>query len=168
MKIEYTPRYIKDYSNIKDVRAKKDTDKVERLINMAPNFIELHKLLDIKKYDPGLGGYRIRYGGRPEWRIRFDLIDDPINPKEKVIKLQMVLPREKYEKYAHISINESIDKPFKVIITETQYKRLVEDLYNPLDNEVVTYGNTIPPFEVGDEELEETTEQQDEFNVNIH
>lgn len=155
MKIEYTPRYIKDYSNIKDARAKKDTDKVERLINTSLNFVELHKLLDIKKYDPGLGGYRIRYSNKPEWRIRFELIDDTVNPKEKVVKLQMVLPREKYEKYAHISINESIETPFKIIISESQYIRLIEDLYNPMDNEVVTYGNRIPPFEVGDEELEE-------------
>ena len=89
MKIEYTPRYLKDLSDIRDKRAKKDTEKIERLINMSPNFVELHKIIDIKKYDPGLGGYRIRYSGNPEYRIRFELIDDPENPKEKIIKLQM-------------------------------------------------------------------------------
>lgn len=125
MKIEYTPRYLKDYSDIRDVRAKKDTDKVERMIGMANNFVELHRLLDIKKYDTGLGGYRIRYSGRPEWRIRFELVEDPENPKEKVVKLQVVLPREKYQKYAHTSLNENkSSKNVKMKITESQLKML--------------------------------------------
>jgi hypothetical protein len=124
MKIEYTPRYLKYLSAIREKRAKKDTEKIERLINMSPNFVELHKIIDIKKYDPGLGGYRIRYSGNPEYRIRFELVDDPENPKEKVIKLQMVLPREKYEKYAHTSINESVEKRMKIMITESQLRLL--------------------------------------------
>jgi hypothetical protein len=129
MKIEYTPKYIKQFADIKDARAKKETIKVEKSIAAAENFIELHKLLDIKKYDPGLGGYRIRYSNKPEWRIRFELIDDPINPKDKIIKLQLVLPREKYQKYAHTSVNESVDgEPYKIMITESQYKRLLSEL----------------------------------------
>ena len=123
MKIEYTPRYLKDYADIKDARAKKETDKVEKIIRIANNFMELHKMLDIKKY-PDLGGYRIRYSGNPEYRIRFELIDNPENPREKVIKLQMVLSREKYEKYAHKSINESIEKRMRIIITESQLRLL--------------------------------------------
>lgn len=118
MKIEYTPRYLKDYGDIKDARAKKETDKVERIIGNANNFMELHKALDIKKY-PDLGGYRIRYSGKPEWRIRFDLVEDP-QTKEKVVKLQVVLPREKYQKYAFKSINESIGSNLKMLITEDQ------------------------------------------------
>ena len=51
MKIEYTPRYLKDLADIRDKRAKKDTEKIERLINTSPNFVELHKIIDIKKYD---------------------------------------------------------------------------------------------------------------------
>ena len=124
MKIEYTPRYLKDLSDIRDKRAIKDTEKIERLINMSPNFVELHKIIDIKKYDPGLGGYRIRYSGNPEYRIRFELIDDPEKPREKIIKLQMVLSREKYEKYAHKSINESLEKRMRIIITESQLRFL--------------------------------------------
>ena len=124
MKIEYTPRYLKDLSDIRDKRAIKDTEKIERLINISPNFVELHKIIDIKKYDPGLGGYRIRYSGNPEYRIRVELIDDLENPREKVIKLQMVLSREKYEKYAHKSINESIEKRMRIIITESQLRLL--------------------------------------------
>lgn len=124
MKIEYTPRYLKDLSDIRDKRAIKDTEKIERLINMSPNFVELHKIIDIKKYNPGLGGYRIRYSGNPEYRIRFELIDDPEKPREKIIKLQMVLSREKYEKYAHKSINESLEKRMRIIITESQLRLL--------------------------------------------
>lgn len=122
MRIEYTPRYLKDYADIKDARAKKETDKVERIIGAANNFMELHKMLDIKKY-PDLGGYRIRYSGKPEWRIRFELVDD-LQTKEKVVKLQIVLPREKYQKFAHKPVNESIEKNTKIIITEKQLMML--------------------------------------------
>jgi hypothetical protein len=118
MKIEYTPRYLKDYADIKDARAKKETDKVEKIIRIADNFMALHKMLDIKKY-PDLGGYRIRYSGRPEWRIRFDLVEDP-QTKEKLVKLQIVLPREKYQKFAFKSINESVKRYLKILINEAQ------------------------------------------------
>lgn len=125
MRIEYTSRYLKDYRDIKDPRARKATDAVEKKINEAPNFIELYKVLDIQKYDTGLGGYRIRYGGKPEYRIRFELLDDPENPKEKIILLQLVLPREKYQKYAHTSVNESVESPrLKIVITESQLRLL--------------------------------------------
>ncbi len=124
MEIQYTARYIKDYSDIKDKRAKKDTDRVENLIRSASNFIELNRVLDIKKYDPGLGGYRIHYSGKPEWRIRFDLIDSN-DKRNKTIQLQIVLPRERYEKYAHTKINESIlDRNLKLVISERQLKLL--------------------------------------------
>jgi hypothetical protein len=109
MKIEYTSRYLKQYSEIKDPRAKKETDKVERLIGAANNFIDLHKSLDIMKYNAFVA-YRIRYSGKPEYRIRFILIDDDKNPKEKVVKLQLVLPREKYEKYTHTYLDEDDEK----------------------------------------------------------
>lgn len=132
MKIEYSSRYLKDFSSIREKRAKSDTEKVERLINMSDNFIELHKILDIKKYDVGLGGYRIRYSGNPEYRIRFELLDDKDNPKEKVVKLQIVLPREKYEKYAHRSINESINDRIKIIINERQLN-LLKNLKGVID-----------------------------------
>jgi hypothetical protein len=35
----------------------------------------------------------------------------------------------------------------RIVITESQAKHLIEDLYNPLDNEVVTYSNRIEPSE---------------------
>jgi hypothetical protein len=127
MEIEYTARYLKDYLDIRDKRAKKDVDKVINFIRAAETPMDMYKYLDIKKYDPGLGGYRIRFGSKPEWRIRFDFIDDLKNPKQKIVQVQLVLPREKYEKYAHRSINESVgDKPFKIVITEKQLNRLME------------------------------------------
>lgn len=109
MKIEYTSRYLKQYAEIKDSRAKKETDKVERLIGSANNFIDLHKMLDIKKYI-AFDSYRIRYSGKPEYRIRFILVDDSTNSKEKVVRLLLVLPREKYEKYAHSYLDEDEEK----------------------------------------------------------
>jgi hypothetical protein len=105
MKIEYTSRYLKQYADIRDPRAKKETDKVERVIGAANNFVELHKMLDIKKYI-AFDAYRIRYSGKPEYRVRFTLVDDSTNSKEKVVKLHLVLPREKYEKYAHTYLDE--------------------------------------------------------------
>jgi hypothetical protein len=130
MKIEYTSRYIKDYSDVRDQRAKKDIDKVVNVIRTTDNFVHLFRFLDIKKYDSGLGGYRIRFSNKPEWRIRFDVLDDYEDKRNKIIQLQMVLPREKYEKYAHKSINEQIEDPIKIILTESQISRLLSTLSN--------------------------------------
>ena len=125
MEIIYTARFLKDYNDIKEKRGKKDTDKVISLIETAPNFIDLNKILDIKKLNAGIGGYRIRYSNKPEYRIRINLIDNKI-------ELLLVLPREKYEKYAHRTLNESVKlKPMKFIVTESQLKYLMEDYYNP-------------------------------------
>lgn len=129
MEIEYTSRYLKDYGDIRDKRAKKDTDNVERKIREAQNFIELNKILDIKKYE--IGGYRIRYSGKPEWRIRFELVPNPSDNKQQMIKLQLVLPREKYEKYAHKKLDESIvGKSLRIVINENQFEFLKKYLYN--------------------------------------
>ena len=40
----------------------------------------------------------------------------------------------------------------RIVITESQAKHLIEDLYNPLDNEVITYSNRIEPSEDIDEQ----------------
>jgi hypothetical protein len=125
MKIEYTARYLKDFRDIRDKKAIKATEAVEKKINSVNNIVELYRVLDIQKYDTGLGGYRIRYGGKPEYRIRFELIDDPENPKEKMVLLQLVLPREKYQKYAHTSVNESVETPrMRIVISESQLRLL--------------------------------------------
>jgi uncharacterized protein YlaN (UPF0358 family) len=126
MEIEYTARFLKDLKDINIARGKKDTDKVISLIKQAPDWQTLNKVLDIKKYNEGLGGYRIRYSNKPEFRIRFDLVDSD-DKKTKKILLQIVLPREKYEKYAHRSINESTqERRMKIIISEAQYKMITE------------------------------------------
>lgn len=125
MKIEYTSRYLKDFGDILDPKAIKAVEVVERKINLASNIIDLYKMLDIKKYDVSVGGYRIRFGGRPEYRIRFELVDDLNNPREKTVLLQLVLTREKYERYAHTSVNESVEPSrFKIMITESQLRLL--------------------------------------------
>jgi len=72
-----------------------------------------------------LGGYRIRFGNNPEWRIRFDLIDSPTDNTKKAIELQIVLPREKYEKYAHRSVKESVERKLIILVTEEQLNKLM-------------------------------------------
>ena len=125
MEIIYTARFLKDYNDIKEKRGKKDTDKVISLIQAAPNFVELNKMIDIKKLNAGIGGYRIRYSNKPEYRIRVELVGDKI-------ELLLVLPREKYEKYAHRALNESVtSKPIRYIISESQLKNLMEQFYEP-------------------------------------
>jgi hypothetical protein len=52
---------------------------------------------------------------------------DSNDKNSKKILLQIVLPREKYEKYAHRSINESTqERRMKIVISESQYKMLTE------------------------------------------
>ena len=53
MEIVYTARYLKDYNDIKEKRGKKDTDRIISLIQAAPNFIEMNKMMDIKKLNVG-------------------------------------------------------------------------------------------------------------------
>ena len=124
MDILHTSHYLKDYSKITDQKVLKDIKKIEERIASVDKFTDLFNLLDIKKYDPGLGGYRIRFGGRPEWRIRFDIVDNPIDKSKKIIELQIVLPREKYEKYAHRSITESVENKLIIVLTEAQLEMI--------------------------------------------
>ena len=125
MEIIRTSHYIKELAKVRDAKAMKNILKVEEKIAGAQKFTDLFALLDIKKYDPGLGGYRIRFGNNPEWRIRFDLINSPEDPTKKVIELQLVLPREKYEKYAHRSVRESVEKKLVILVTESQLKKIM-------------------------------------------
>ena len=125
MEIIRTSHYIKELAKVRDAKAMKNILKVEEKIAGAQKFTDLFALLDIKKYDPGLGGYRIRFGNNPEWRIRFDLINSPEDPTKKVIELQLVLPREQYEKYAHRSVRESVEKKLVILVTESQLKKIM-------------------------------------------
>ncbi len=125
MEIIRTSHYIKEMSKIQNAKALKNILKVEEKIAAAEKFTDLFALLDIKKYDPGLGGYRIRFGNNPEWRIRFDLIDSPTDNTKKAIELQIVLPREKYEKYAHRSVKESVERKLIILVTEEQLNKLM-------------------------------------------
>jgi hypothetical protein len=55
----------------------------------------------------------------------------------------------------------------KVLITESQYNRLIEDHHN---DELTVYSNRIPPSVVGDEELEEddTNDEDSDIKINPH
>ncbi len=123
MDIQYTPKFVKLMSKIKNARGKEETEKVISKIQNAKDFLELNNVLDIKKYI--VGGYRIRYSGKPEMRIRFSLIPNPMDETKKIIELRFVGTREEYEKIAHKPMNESVKKKRVIIVSESQFKRLI-------------------------------------------
>jgi hypothetical protein len=126
MEIQYTPKFMKLMGKIKNTRGKEETEKVISKIQNAKDFSELNILLDIKKYI--VGGYRIRYSGKPEMRIRFSLIPNPLDETKKIIELRFVGTREEYERIAHKPMNESIRKKKVIIVSESQYKIILEGL----------------------------------------
>lgn len=135
MEVVFTSRFVKDLKNIKSAKHKKATDEVVNTIQNATDFVQLHTLIDIKKLNTGLGGYRIRYTNNPEYRIRIDLLENAQDKTKKVVELQRCMTREEYEKYAKRKINESIElnsKKLTVVLTESQFKRLVEYSYQGL------------------------------------
>ena len=123
MDIQYTPKFLKLMSKIKHSRGKEETEKVISKIQNAKDFSELNILLDIKKYI--VGGYRIRYSGKPEMRIRFSLLSNPLDETKKIIELRFVGTREDYEKIAHKPMNESKRGKRVIVISDSQFKRLI-------------------------------------------
>ena len=126
MKIEFTKHYLKDFQTLTDKKQVEAVNKVVKTVEESPNFLDLMQKIDIKKYNKGLGGYRIRFSNNPEMRIRFELENDNTEPTGKKLKFQICLPREKYEKYAHVAvnINENEEKGLKVKLTEEQMQVL--------------------------------------------
>ena len=123
MDIQYTPKFLKLMSKIKHSRGKEETEKVISKIQNAKDFSELNTILDIKKYV--VGGYRIRYSGKPEMRIRFSLLSNPLDETKKIIELRFVGTREEYEKIAHKPMNESKRGKRVIVISDSQFKRLI-------------------------------------------
>ena len=123
MDIQYTPKFLKLMSKIKHSRGKEETEKVISKIQNAKDFSELNTILDIKKYI--VGGYRIRYSGKPEMRIRFSLLPNPLDETKKIIELRFVGTREEYERIAHKPMNESKRSKRVIIISDSQFKRLI-------------------------------------------
>ncbi len=123
MDIQYTPKFLKLMSKIKHSRGKEETEKVISKIQNAKDFSELNTILDIKKYV--VGGYRIRYSGKPEMRIRFSLLSNLLDETKKIIELRFVGTREDYEKIAHKPMNESKRGKRVIVISDSQFKRLI-------------------------------------------
>ena len=121
----YTSKFLKQLNKIKNKRSKEDTDDILNKIQSASNFVDLHNVLDIKKYQID-GTYRIRYSNNPEYRIRFDLVDR--KDKGHAIELLLVMSREDYglwdTRAIKESINESQTPKLRVIVTESQFSRL--------------------------------------------
>lgn len=122
----YTPKFLKLYNKIRNKRSKEDTDRVLNTIQTAENFVELHKLLDIKKYTID-GTYRIRYSNNPEFRIRFDLVSNS-DKTGQALELLLVMSREDYGDWDVRAIKESIneDKHHRrfIMISESQLRRI--------------------------------------------
>ena len=125
MEIQYTPRFMKLMGKIKDKRGKVDTDVIIDKIKNAKDFSELNQVLDIKKYV--VGGYRIRYSGKPEMRIRFSLVPDQDGNEKKVVELRWVGNREEYERISNKPMNESVKKKMIIIVSESQFKLLLNN-----------------------------------------
>lgn len=124
MQVILTPKFVKLLGKIKEKRGREETQKIISKIQDAKDFNELHNTLDIKKYE--IGGYRIRYSGKPEMRIRFALIPDPSDETKKIPELRFVGTREEYERIAHKPMNESFQKRRVYVLTESQIKLLTE------------------------------------------
>lgn len=161
MELEFTARFIKLRSKIRNQRSVKDTDKVMEALRSTPNMFELFKILDLK-YRMIDETYRIRYSNKPEMRIIFKVKEvisttDFQKPEEKkwtwnniqnesktenksekqnkkqMLELLWIGSREDYEKFAHNAITEETDDKFNISITEKQLKKLIEENLEDLD-----------------------------------
>lgn len=134
MELQFTKKYLKLFSKIRNERSKKDTEKVINVLMSTPNSFELTNTnissgqgqkLDVKKREID-DTYRIRYSGKPEMRIVFKILDvSTQKDKKQILELLWVGSRESYEIYAHSPINEEIEKKLVVTISESQFKKIV-------------------------------------------
>lgn len=137
MELQFTKKYLKLFSKIRNDRSKKETEKVINVLMATPNSFELTnsnisnvtqsgqgQKLDVKKREID-NTYRIRYSGKPEMRIIFRILDASTqNDKKQILELLWVGSRESYELYAHASINEETEKKLILLISESQFKKL--------------------------------------------
>ena len=162
MELEFTTRFIKLRSKIRNQRSVKDTDKVIEVLRNTPNMFELHKILDLK-YRAVDGTYRIRYSNKPEMRIVFSekeviVTNDFQKPEEKkwswnniqnegknenktekqnkkqVLELLWIGSREEYGKFANNAITEETDSKINISITEKQLNKLLQENLEDIDN----------------------------------
>jgi len=162
MELEFTARFIKLRSKVRNQRSVKDTDKVIEVLRNTPNMFELHKILDLK-YRAVDGTYRIRYSNKPEMRIIFNQKEVIVtndfqktdekkwswdNPqshgkndnktekqnKKQVLELLWIGSREEYGKFSNNAITEETDNKFNISITEKQLNILMLENLEDLDN----------------------------------
>jgi len=157
MELEFTARFIKLRSKVRNQRSVKDTDKVIEVLRNTPNMFELHKILDLK-YRAVDGTYRIRYSNKPEMRIVFNqkevIVTNDFQKtdekkwswdnsqrhgkndnktekqnKKQVLELLWIGSREEYGKFSNNAITEETDNKLNISITEKQLNILMlEDL----------------------------------------
>jgi hypothetical protein len=58
-------------------------------------------------------------------RIRFSLIPDQQGNEKKVVDLRWVGSREEYERISNKPMNESVKKKMVIIVSESQFERLM-------------------------------------------
>jgi uncharacterized FlgJ-related protein len=162
MELEFTARFIKLRSKVRNQRSVKDTDKVIEVLRNTPNMFELHKILDLK-YRAVDGTYRIRYSNKPEMRIVFNQKEVIVtndfqktdekkwswdNPqshgkndnktekqnKKQVLELLWIGSREEYGKFSNNAITEETDNKFNISITEKQLNILMLENLEDLED----------------------------------
>ncbi len=142
MELEYTSRFLKLKSKIRNQRSIKDTDKVLDVLTTTPNLFEIHKILDVKHRAVD-DTYRIRYSNKLEMRIIFE-IKEIVKPTEKrqILELLWIGSREDYEKYSHAAIKEGIDENFNIILTEEQFRKLSNLLKEDMTDDIESTDNS--------------------------
>ena len=132
MEVVFTPKFIRLLKKIKDKKSKIDTDKVIEIIRNANDIRDLYKNypdINIETKPYGIdGSFRIGYSNNPSMRIRFCLNDNPFN-KSKEVVLYLVMTKQDYKPWETTPINcnnlnESTQKRLKIVISESQFKRL--------------------------------------------
>jgi hypothetical protein len=132
MEIVYTSKFLRLLKKIKEKKAKIDTERVLDIIRNANDIRDLYKSypnvnIETKPYSID-DSYRIGYSNNPSMRIRFCLNDNP-NKKGKDAVLYLVMTKQDYKPWETTPINcnnlnESTQKRLKIVISESQFKRL--------------------------------------------
>ena len=132
MEIVYTSKFLRLLKKIKEKKAKIDTERVLDIIRNANDIRDLYKSypnvnIETKPYSID-DSYRIGYSNNPSMRIRLCLNDNP-NKKGKDAVLYLVMTKQDYKPWETTPINcnnlnESTQKRLKIVISESQFKRL--------------------------------------------
>lgn len=132
MNIVYTKKFLRLQKKLRDKKTIEDTKKVIDIFRNAKDVRDLYRPypgINIETKDYSIDkSYRIGYSNNPSMRIRFCINDNPAT-KEKEVVLYLVMTKQEYKPWETTAINcnnlnESNEKGFKIMISESQFKRL--------------------------------------------